>query len=570
MRALVAADVPRPKEIFVRLAGATDELADQLAEIAHEVGCPPFSIDGDELVTWAKVHGNPWDTHDVLAALAALSRRVSLRTFSVVLDPDGTAGALRDGKLTGIAFAPLAAWVTAHPRPRHAAADVRAGLRVRGVDEVELAGLDATASQVAGELAIEVARTDHIAPAVRRVVQGVAFLDEPWRVELTLTGGIAWRHAFARFIEGVELEQLIGTLLADVPRPQTLPPPPIALPRSPELAAFAPDLALEELDGTLLAPGPDGEFAPVARAPSLWSSDRRFAVRWSGPELVEWIDVAAGVTRDVHAAPAPYSRRPLGFAGDALVLIETDLELGRIRSRLVVHPPDGHERTSRAFVNPSAIGIVDERTVALDAERDGTAELLAIELATWSETRLRAGDPVRPSEILGHAGATLGILGTRDATTIVRYPSAEPLHALAGALERVHRDGDVLWILTSEHDDGQRFVTHLHRVGLADGRVATHELGRARTDLYRFAGAWLAWYGRDLRAIRRFEHGEPRGELAIPAGYRWDDVALAPDGALAVTFTGDDTVLEVWRGERHLRVALPEPLGLRFNEAARS
>src|SRR5258707_7972519 len=107
MLALLVADVVRLKESFIQVGGATDKLADELDAAARELGAPSFAIHEGQLWSFAKVYGNPWNTHDVLASLCRLSSRVPDRSFEVSLDPDGSEGTLRSGELLGIPVAPL-------------------------------------------------------------------------------------------------------------------------------------------------------------------------------------------------------------------------------------------------------------------------------------------------------------------------------------------------------------------------------------------------------------------------------------------------------------------------------
>lgn len=562
MRALLAADLVRPKEIFVKLAGAGDALADQLGTAARELGIPPFAISDGELWSFVSVRGNPWDTHDALTALRALSQRFSDLGFELGLDPEGT-GTLRAGELTGIAFGPLARWVAAHPRPRHSRGDVRAALGIRAT-RTTIAKLREELADYASSDGLVIDRTDRIAYVLGNVVRRLVFEPEGWHCELVLRGGIDWRYTVSDFRAAYELECLVGTLFAEV---QPMPEPeraPGELPRAPEIARVlgTDQLLVTALSGKYAALLPDGRFVPVPAPPRYWSDDRSLAVRAEMRALLEWVDVETGEIRDVGAG----RRSAMGFAGSDLVLRESIFELGRIRTKLVVHARDGSERTTREFINTAGDSIVDPRTIVLSAERDGVPELISIDLATLTETVVCSlRDQPEPRVLYRHGDALIGLTRSKD-LEIARYPSRELVATLPGSIERVWRDGDVIWIVATRRSD-DAYRSFLHRITLADGSHQTIDLAPLRSNRAKVAGAWLLWQGFDDRVLRRFENGEPRGEVALPSAEIWD-FAISSTGAVA--WVSAEHVLEVIRGDARARVELPADYAIELSGALRS
>jgi hypothetical protein len=124
VRALAADTVVRPKEIVVQLAKASDEVVDAI----NKAGPLSFALTDGRAISWATVRGNPWDTHDVVAAVCELSRAFPAYTFEVALEPDGERGTMQGGNPTGLSVSSLAAWVAQHPRPRFTGTKVRADL----------------------------------------------------------------------------------------------------------------------------------------------------------------------------------------------------------------------------------------------------------------------------------------------------------------------------------------------------------------------------------------------------------------------------------------------------------
>lgn len=517
LEVLIAGEIPQPKEIVAEIPGPTsDELADALDDAADEIGSPRFAISDDSLLAFATIRGNPWDLHDVLESLSALSLKFPELTFGVALD--GERGELRAGAYTGVPFDTIAAWAAEYPRPHCATTDLCATLECSGaIDRVreELGRwghLGFELSDHGDTLSVTISRPDRIAFVVAQALGALWLEPEPWRAELELAGELAWRCTIDDLPGALALETLLPTLLADAPNSAEPEPEPAFEPApSLEIARLAqPELlALEPSSQRRLVLGDDGVFRPVQVTP-------------------------------------PGARRALGPG----VEVEVAFQLGRIRHRIVAG-----ERTSRAFVNSSAMAR-DGARVLLTAERDGQSELLALDLATFAETRICAA-PDRPSELFVQAGEILGVVHDRNQTRVVRYPDGVVRTRVPGSLEHCWRDGDAL-IVTTDHRDSNE--TRLHRIALADGTTRSAALGAGRTAVCSCAGPWLAWQGRDAATVRVLERLEPRNERALAAGLEVYDLAISATGALAIVLAaGDSTLLEVTRGAVVARHRLPAP-----------
>ncbi len=564
MRGLLDEKLPCPKELFVRIEGAADDaLADELATAADELGAPRFMISDGALITWAKTWGNPWDLHDAMTGLRALSARFPTLVFAIDLAPDGPAGQLRAGAFVDLPFADLASWVAGHPRPRFAGVDLRATLTVRSSRTVlaklrdELAAL-APITEIRGGLALAIDRADHVASLTDRAIRAVAFADDAWRLEIELTGALTWRHTVTDFVGALALKCLLATLLRGVPSP----PGPIAVDEpipdlvpAPALARIAlPDvLEVEIAERRWVMRSADGAFTPVP---------------------------ASELAPDLGIAPSAYRRRELGKLGGDRILVDTALDLGRIRKRLVVRAPDGTERSSRDFINTTGpeLDLAGARAFLI-AERDGVPELRVVDLAIFAETCLCSfADVAAPDQLLFH-GALYGLVRDRTATRVVRYADGTPevIAEVAGAFELCTRLGEVILIqacvLEFDHDRNRvlRHDSLLHEVSLATGRVRSVPLGPGRCDSVRRTGVWLAWSGSGLDVVRIFEGLELRRELPIPPGHQLRSLAISSSGAVARVLTDDlsartvdevprTIVLEVARGDELATCAMPMPL----------
>ena len=145
--------------------------------------------------------------------------------------------------------------------------------------------------------------------------------------------------------------------------------------------------------------------------------------------------------------PATYHRRMLGTVSSELVLVDTCIAEGRIRTRIAVRAPDGAERSTDDFINTSAHSLdAAGARVVMTAEHDRMPALIAVELSTLAATRLRAfpiGDA--PSETLAFRGELYGLVRDRMRTRLVRYAGAvDPCAELLGSLELTTRIGELI------------------------------------------------------------------------------------------------------------------------------
>src|SRR5262249_43481725 len=108
------------------------------------------------------------------------------------------------------------------------------------------------------------------------------------------------------------------------------PPPPAhrALAGASRLLGRA-SLILHDEDGWTVRVSPDGTFVPERWEPSSESMSQRYTVTRDrrSPTGIDWIwtDLEAGTSRNVALPPeSSFHRRPLGFFGDQLVLLELD------------------------------------------------------------------------------------------------------------------------------------------------------------------------------------------------------------------------------------------------------
>lgn len=544
-----------PKEVFARIEGAaSDSLADALDDAADQLGCGVrFAIMDDSLVSWAKMRGNPWDLHEVLGELRALSARLSELTFAIQYDPDGPSGTLRAGRYDAdIPVEPLARWVERFPRPNlvgsithaqiavvapaDACEQIRASLAGRGP-----IGLDPTPDG----LAIAVPHAGHIAFAVDAAVRPLIFLDTPWSCRIALGGAFAWTHEVTSFVETIALGWLLGTALPYDFTPE--PSAPIELPALGEIAAFLDGETLElEHDSGRFAIAADGSAHPLPPRP--------------------------------RPGPRPGSRRPLGVVGDVRVELETTLRLGRSKYRIVVLPPSGPEQRSAVLINGGAVALDPARArVIMTAERDGAPHLVAVAIPALTE-RVLLGLPAEPErsprELIVVGDATIGVFWDRRETTLCRLVDDArfvPFARVPGAPEaRLERDGDDAYLYaTVGSDTGHDERTDLYQVSLVDGtvRAAATIDERGRVRLGERAGHWRAWQRRDSPAIQIVERLELRATVVPPAGREVWDFAISPRGTLAVVTTGTDgdAKLRIVRGEAHVEQALPATVAVRWS-----
>jgi len=594
-RALVAGAHPASHEMSIRLRG-DDALAEELDAIAGAVGAPRFALHDGELIAWTKPYGNPWALHGDLASMRALSARIPARRFEVELEPEAGSGVLQAGVFTGVPFAALDAWVRSHPRPRLAGCDVRATLTCWGSRSACAAistrvarGGGAALAELPGGLAISIDRADRIVDVVGSVLREIEGGQRgAWRAELVLTGDAAWRCQISEFMAGVQLRLVLGELLRDVPPVPEPPPAAIVLAPAPRLAELAlpEQLQLELAEDDWRALGRDGSFVAVSAPPQHVSADgrHRLQVRGHDPPRMQRTDAATGAMHDVPAGADPYRRTALGFIGPELVLIETALQLGRIRKRIVVHAFDGAERTSRMFIHPAGLTLDPEAgRVHVVAERDGVPELRAVDLARFEETVVHVFEggpppgapgrtgPVVPRQLFVHDGVLLGVVSGRD-TALVRYAAggADVIARVCGSLEYVIRDEASLTLVTAEVDRSvaDRCETFLHRLALGGEQLGTVRLGTARTERFAAAGAWRAWHGRDTGRVAVYEGLAPCDEVAVPSGHRVAALAMSPGGALACVLDavdGDTALLAVARRGRQAQIALPASARIRWH-----
>lgn len=336
--------------------------------------------------------------------------------------------------------------------------------------------------------------------AIRHIVQVVlgefSFVDTPWEVELTLEGPSPWRVATRSFVDTIALGFLLDALL-----PYGAPPrddePPIELPKL------------------------------------------------SGTEQLE------------HVPPYTAGKltRAIGEIAGEVVQLETKLRLGRIKTWL-------HHRgtKSRTFINAGPIA-VDVDRVVLAAERDGKAELLSIALPDFSETILHEfaqdehGINKVPRDLAFHAGRVIQVWTDHDQTRFVREDGSL-LVRLPGPLERLDRDGDLVYA----------FTTDLHRISLADGSVrsaGTH--GDKRVEHFTRRGRWYAWSFRDAREIYVADDGTLVRTLTLPEGEAMWMFDLSPGGTLAaISHKDDGYTLHVAYADRTERFRLAGEANVRF------
>jgi hypothetical protein len=536
VRALVDADVVRPKEIIVEILRASDAVVDAL----NAVGPLSFALGDGRAMTWAKVRGNPWDSHDMLTAVSDLSRKFPASTFSITLDPDGDCGTMRDGDVTGIDVAALATWVARHPRPRFAGIELHAELVLEAHaerramrDGLASSGLAVEIEDAPGGIVVRVERADHVAAVVSMALRAAQLLDVSWTCKLALSGDLTWRCEVSDLSTGIALECLLTTLLRDVPSQPSAPTAAQKLPPAPELARIggADQLVLSLDDDSLVALRPDGAFQPTTGTPA----------------------------HVVPPAAPPFRRYVRGSSGSVLVITEQHLQLGRIQTRIVVLAADGSERTSRVYINPSELALMDDARVVFSAEREGVPELLSIDLATFAETKLL--DLAHAPDRLYPQGDAVIALHLGRPNTVKRYPSNEQLTTFDGRAWHIRREGDVVYIVVHHGygSIGAHDRAALLAIELATGATRTVELGNEHTHRVASNGRWLAWISRGHNVMRVFEALEHRCEIELPEGNVWD-VAISPSGAVAYVIGEPDAsaILGV------AQIELSQPVGVRW------
>jgi len=392
--------------------------------------------------------------------------------------------------------AQLAAWVAQHPRPQPAGftgAHITCHAPPAQLASIREA-LAAWPVELQGNV-LRVAQPAAIRAVVDAVLRELVFVDAAWSVEVALEGAVPWRVTVSSFAHMIALGYLLAALVPYEPR--------------------------------------DTDSEDHVELPVL-----------SGAEQLE------------HHPP--YQRGPLRRAiGDIAgepVHLETKLRLGRIKSWL-------HYRgaKSRVFINAGAIA-VDVDRVVLVAERNGVAELIAVALPGFAETRLRVfekgeyGNNKVPRELACHEGHVI-LVWSDDDTRFVRDDEV-PVARIPGSLERLDREGDILYAFTND----------LYRISLSDGSVrAAGTRGNERVERFVREGRWYAWTFRDAREIYVAEDARVVRTFELPADEEMWTFALSPSGTLAtITRTDDRYTLHVMYADHSEQFALAGDADIRF------
>ncbi|HEX3764230.1 MAG TPA: hypothetical protein VHW23_36300 [Kofleriaceae bacterium] len=609
LQALVVPDYPSTLGVTIRPIGIEGESTEELDRIADTIGGEWCSRRHGEkgLVIRVRTSWNPWALHAALVRMCAWSERVPSQRLEVDFVHPGLVnemkiqvrGTLRAGVFTSgnVPLAELDAWVSAHPRPRLAGHRVRATLfcwtprtsqlrrsarsQAEPRNQVEIAELP-------GGLAFFIQRADCIAPVTREIGPAMPLTGT---FELVLRGDAAWRCRVSDQITAHMLRLLLNDLLRDVPPSEPAPAcAEIVLPPAPALGKPGPSeqLQLELEDGDWRVLAPDGSFASMPWPTRHVSADGRYRVQVSAddryrfrghrhaPPQIRLTDTVTGAVRDVQPDGRRYPRVPLGFVGSELVMVEHANWLDD-RERIVLHAPDGTERTSREFdeimvftLDPEAARayLVASRVPALWTAGD-VPKLLAIDLHRFEETVLQTFPGAVPSSVpwgrdphlLCHGGELFGLHSARE-TTLVRYArGVEVIARVGGELDHASLDGATLTLVTADLDlAADRCETFLHRLTLTGDWLGTVRLGLEPSVRFAAAGPWLAWHGRDSGRIVHYEGLEPCDEIAVPSGHRVSDLAVSPSGALACVLSATDrdtALLVVARDGQRTQLELP-------------
>jgi hypothetical protein len=581
-------DLPKPRTIFADVAApATDQLTEQLNRALGEIaagqgpeGRLHFAIMSGRIALWEKVRGDPWSLHRVMRELKTLSERFPELHFSIDFEDWSDApGGLRNGVYQGVPFQHLDDWISRFPRPDLSDRFSRCSLHY--------AGPPAARREIRGELQRLNPRRDGLRIGVADRSDGLEIVAEPddperapfllllvnrllvpmtmtdgvWECRVAFEGPITWSRTVSNLRPPAALQLLLSAGSGPVRRRvQSTSAPPLSLPRFDGVADLlaGEEVELRDPQGKYVRLTRDGTFARAGAPAAVESSDGRLAVTFqpgAPRSRLEWLDRQAGVARDVSARATELDRRPLGFVGHVLVMVESSLAIGHIRQWLVLHDTSGVERTSPAYTNSRCIAIDPEAgNVFLTAQTEGATRLLEIATASLQERVLYTfGDgEEEPRELIVTEGAgLLGVFSDREQTSFRRFDGERGFRSFATIPEmrdwETLVDGGFAYLITRVPPDsgGDARPSHLHEVCLADGAVKTltpfgKSIVAERVARWTKQGPWIALVALSLETVYLFEAGALRRRFSLPSGHAISGMALSETGALALVVSEGD------------------------------